>query len=395
MEKRRTAASQSTGLSVYYLLTPRNGRLTLRRKCKGARVSKIRFEHVTRKFGDLTALDDISFAVAAGEFVVLVGPSGCGKSTALRLVAGLDEPDTGHIIIGDRDMRGVPPKARGCAMVFQSYALYPHWSVRENLSFPLRLRRVPKSEIDRRVTAIATDLQLDTVLDRRPKALSGGQRQRVALGRAMAADPAIFLFDEPLSNLDAPLRASMRAEIVARQKAVKKTTLYVTHDQAEALTMADRVVVLNHGTIMGIGPPEELYRDPPNQFVATFLGRPAMNLIEGQLQIDGDSCTIEPPGWSLPRARLARHETANGRTVLAGVRPEHLQFTGAGADASGRIQMREFLGDKILYHVAVGPHTVSVLTEPADQRDLNADVRIAPVEGQVLLFDPATGQRLA
>lgn len=358
-------------------------------------MSNIRFEHVTRKFGDLTALTDISFAVDAGEFVVLVGPSGCGKSTALRLVAGLDEPDAGHVFIGDRDMCGVPPKARGCAMVFQSYALYPHWTVRENLSFPLRLRRVPKADINRRVTAIASELQLDTVLDRRPKALSGGQRQRVALGRAMAADPAIFLFDEPLSNLDAPLRASMRAEIVARQKAVKKTTLYVTHDQAEALTMADRVVVLNHGTIMGIGPPEELYRNPPNQFVATFLGRPAMNLIEGQLRINGESHTLDPLGWSIPRGRLARQETANGRTVLAGARPEHLRLGHPSAVSSGRIQMREFLGDKILYHVALGPHTVSVLSEPADQRELNAEVGVTPDEGHILLFDPATGQRLA
>lgn len=358
-------------------------------------MSSIRFENVSRKFGPVPALDNVSFSVAEGEFVVLVGPSGCGKSTALRLVAGLDEPDEGHILIGDRDMRGVPPKSRGCAMVFQSYALYPHWSVRENLSFPLRLRHVAKPDIERRVTEIASELQLDPVLDRRPKALSGGQRQRVALGRAMAADPAIFLFDEPLSNLDAPLRASMRAEIVARQKSVKKTTLYVTHDQAEALTMADRVVVLSHGTILGIGPPEQLYRDPPNRFVATFLGRPAMNLIDGQIRANGKLYTIDPPGWDLPTDHLGCQGVRTGQPILAGVRAEHLQFVATGAGPSGRIHSREFLGDKILYQVALGPNTISVLTEPADQRELNAKVSVAPADGHVLLFDPATGQRLA
>jgi len=355
-------------------------------------VSNIRFEHVSRKFSDVAALDDISFAVAAGEFVVLVGPSGCGKSTALRLVAGLDAPDEGRIFIGDRNMQGVPPKSRGCAMVFQSYALYPHWSVRDNLSFPLRLRRVPKDDIAQRVTAIATDLQLDSVLERRPKELSGGQRQRVALGRAMAADPSIFLFDEPLSNLDAPLRASMRAEIVARQKAVQKTTLYVTHDQAEALTMADRVVVLNHGVIMGIGPPEELYRNPPNQFVATFLGRPTMNLIEGELQRKGEQFTVTPLGWTFPKCQSL---SADDRKVIAGVRPEHLRFSTAEDVPVGRIRAREFLGDKILYHVALDTHAVSVLTEPTDQRPLNTEVRIEPDKDHILLFDPATGQRLA
>ncbi len=367
----------------------------MRRWCKGARVSSIRFEKVSRKFGHVLALEDISFSVGAGEFVVLVGPSGCGKSTALRLVAGLDEPDEGRILVGDRDMRGVPPKSRGCAMVFQSYALYPHWTVRENISFPLRLRHTPKSDINRRVSEIAAELQLDAVLDRRPKALSGGQRQRVALGRAMAANPSIFLFDEPLSNLDAPLRASMRAEIVARQKAVKKTTLYVTHDQAEALTMADRVVVLNHGRILGIGPPEQLYRDPPNQFVATFLGRPAMNLIDGQIRANGDSYTIDPPGWNLPGEHLRRQGVAAGQPVLSGVRAEHLRFVTADAGPAGQIQSREFLGDKILYQVVLGSNTVSVLTEPADQREVNARVSVAPVNGHVLLFDPATGQRLA
>jgi ABC-type sugar transport system ATPase subunit len=257
------------------------------------------------------------------------------------------------------------------------------------------LRRVPKPEIDRRVTAIAAELQLDSVLERRPKALSGGQRQRVALGRAMAADPSIFLFDEPLSNLDAPLRASMRAEIVARQKLVRKTTLYVTHDQAEALTMADRVIVLNHGKILGIGPPEQLYRDPPNRFVATFLGRPAMNLIPGQIHTNGESYSIDPPGWNLSGECLAGQGIADGQPILAGVRAEHLRFVAAGAGPSGQIQNREFLGDKILYYISLGPNTVSLLAEPTDQRDLNADVCIAPDDGHVLFFDPANGQRLA
>lgn len=358
-------------------------------------MSSVCFENVSKKFGNVTALDGVSFSAGDGEFVVLVGPSGCGKSTALRLVAGLDEPEEGRILIDGADVRGVPPKARGCAMVFQSYALYPHWTVYENLAFPLRLRRTPKSEIERRVTAIAAELQLDAVLERRPKALSGGQRQRVALGRAMAADPSIFLFDEPLSNLDAPLRASMRVEIAARQRSLQRTTLYVTHDQAEALTMADRVIVLDRGRILGIGPPEELYRDPPNLFVATFLGRPAINLVSGHVRRHNESFILDPMGWNLPEDILAVAHLSDGHTVLAGVRAEHLRLVPVLEGPSGKILTREFLGDKILYSAGIGSQVITVLTEPMDRYELGTTVSIEPVAGQILLFEAGSGQRLA
>jgi multiple sugar transport system ATP-binding protein len=357
-------------------------------------VSTIQFENVSKQFGDVAALTNISFAVGDGEFVVLVGPSGCGKSTALRLVAGLDEPDSGCILIDATDMLGVAPKARGCAMVFQAYALYPHWTVFDNLAFPLRLRRVPRGEIRRRVTAIAADLQLDAVLDRRPKALSGGQRQRVALGRALAADPSILLFDEPLSNLDAPLRASMRTEIAARQRKLKKTTLYVTHDQAEALTMADRVVVLNGGRVQGIGPPEQLYRDPPNRFVATFLGRPSMNLILGEVQRQAEGYLVNPPGWPLPELNAATPSALAGRTVEVGVRPEHLRLDNAGSGGAWAIAGREFLGDKTVYYAAAGDTTLTILTESHHHFDTGATVTVEPDPGNVLLFDPASGERI-
>jgi ABC-type sugar transport system ATPase subunit len=354
-------------------------------------VSTIQFKNVGKHFGDIAALDDVSFSVDDAEFVVLVGPSGCGKSTALRLVAGLDAPDGGRILIDGKDMLGVAPKARGCAMVFQAYALYPHWTVFENLAFPLRLRRVPRPEIHRRVTAIAAELQLDGVLDRRPKALSGGQRQRVALGRALAADPKILLFDEPLSNLDAPLRASMRTEIAARQRTLKKTTLYVTHDQAEALTMADRVVVLNGGRIQGIGPPEQLYRDPPNRFVATFLGRPSMNLIVGTMQKGDEGHTIDPPGWPLPEIDAAALSALAGRNVEIGVRPEHVRVD---AEGPWTITGREFLGDKTVYHAAIGDTSATILTESHYHFEPGAPVAVTADPQNILLFDTASGERI-
>lgn len=358
-------------------------------------MATIQFERVGKIFGPTAALQDVAFSAGDGEFVVLVGPSGCGKSTALRLVAGLSEPDRGRILIDGRDMSGVPPKDRGCAMVFQSYALYPHWSVYNNLAFPLKLRHHSKAAIEERVTGIAAELRLTDVLTRRPRELSGGQRQRVAVGRAMAADPGIFLFDEPLSNLDAPLRASMRVEIVARQKSMGKTTLYVTHDQAEALTMADRVVVLDQGRVQGIGPPEQLYRDPPNRFVASFLGRPTINLITGQIEVSDGRVVLGPFGWPLPTEVVSRlHLTADQSTQI-GIRAEDLRVTDGNGRSKWRVVSREFLGDKLLYHTQSGEWNLAILALPDHALELGAMVGITPEPAKVMFFDIRDGNRLA
>ncbi|MGH3000859.1 MAG: ABC transporter ATP-binding protein, partial [Gaiellaceae bacterium] len=251
-------------------------------------MAPITFEHITKKFDDSTAVDDLNIDVADGEFLVLVGPSGCGKTTALRMLAGLEEITSGRILIGDRVVNNVPPGARNVAMVFQSYALYPHMTVYDNLAFSLRNFDVPKPEIERRVQEAANVLELGDYLKRKPKQLSGGQRQRVALGRAIVREPQGFLMDEPLSNLDAALRVQTRAEILKLQKRLGTTTIYVTHDQVEAMTMGDRIAVMSKGVLQQIGTPEELYTRPANTFVAKFIGSPAMNLLpSGVLGIGG------------------------------------------------------------------------------------------------------------
>ncbi len=358
-------------------------------------MATVQFDNVDKSFGERHALMSASFAVEEHEFVVLVGPSGCGKSTALRLVAGLDVPDQGRILIDGKDMRHVSPKDRGCAMVFQSYALYPHWTVYDNLAFPLKLRHTGKQDIQRRVSQIATELRLTDVLDQRPKELSGGQRQRVAVGRAMAGDPPIFLFDEPLSNLDAPLRAAMRGEIVVRQKALSKTTLYVTHDQAEALTMADRVVILDQGCVQGIGPPERLYRDPPNRFVAAFLGRPTINLLDGTLRRMDGHCRLEPLGWELPDVVVSRIPASEGRTIQVGVRAEDMMLQPWRDGRRWTVTGREFLGDKILYTVQSTEWTVTVLTDPHCTFESGTPVAVEPHLEKIMCFQPGDGQRLA
>src|ERR671923_2166653 len=239
----------------------------------------VTYEHVTKKFGDPTAVNDLLLEIADGEFMVLVGPSGCGKSTALRMLAGLEKVSDGRILIGERVVNNVAPQSRDIAMVFQSYALYPHMTVYDNLAFGLRNQKVPKKDIDRRVRRAAEILDLDPLIKRKPKQLSGGQRQRVALGRAIVREPAAFLMDEPLSNLDAKLRVQTRAEILKLQQELETTTIYVTHDQVEAMTMGDRIAVMNLGVLQQVGTPEELYENPTNVFVAGFIGSPAMNLI--------------------------------------------------------------------------------------------------------------------
>jgi multiple sugar transport system ATP-binding protein len=334
-------------------------------------MAPITFDHVTKRFDDTVAVADLSIDVADGEFLVLVGPSGCGKTTALRMLAGLEDISGGRILIGDRVVNHVAPGARDVAMVFQSYALYPHMKVYDNLAFSLRNKKVPKREIDERVRQTADTLELSEFLKRKPKQLSGGQRQRVALGRAIVREPKAFLMDEPLSNLDAALRVQTRAEILRLQKRLGTTTIYVTHDQIEAMTMGDRIAVMNKGELQQLGTPEELYEHPANTFVAQFIGSPAMNV--------------------LPSSVLG----VGGTGQLAGFRPEHAQL-GNGRAGTGTLQASvevvEYLGDEQLAHLRFGDHEIVVKlpVEPRLQRGEQETISV-PLD-KVLLFDEASSR---
>ena len=290
-------------------------------------MGRIQLKQVKKSFGDVTVIPPLDLEIEDGEFVVFVGPSGCGKSTLLRLIAGLEDTTDGNIEIDGKDATHIPPAKRGLAMVFQSYALYPHMSVRKNIAFPMRMAKIPEDEQNRRIEAAAKALNLTDYLDRRPGQLSGGQRQRVAIGRAIVREPAAFLFDEPLSNLDAALRVGMRLEISELHKRLATTMIYVTHDQVEAMTMADKIVVLRAGYIEQVGSPLELYREPQNLFVAGFIGSPKMNLIEGAEAAKYDAHTI-------------------------GIRPEHIDVTEDGSgDWSGRVGVAEHLGSDTFFHI--------------------------------------------
>ncbi|GAC1409836.1 MAG: sn-glycerol-3-phosphate ABC transporter ATP-binding protein UgpC [Gemmatimonadaceae bacterium] len=325
----------------------------------------VSFTHVTKTFGSAKVIEDFDLEVADGELLVLVGGSGSGKSTILRMLAGLETVTSGTIRIDDRDVTDLPPRDRDVAMVFQDYGLYPHMTVRENLSLGLRLRKVPRQEIDRRVSWAAGMLALEPLLDRKPKALSGGQRQRVAMGRAMVREPKVFLFDEPLSNLDAGLRAQMRIEIGGLQRRLKTTTVYVTHDQVEAMTLGDRIVVLADGRIQQIGRPIELYLAPVNRFVAGFIGTPAMNFLPGALEQEGGGTYFTAEGTRL-RVGEGIMRLAAREPVTLGIRPEDMQVDSTvqhsapqSADSdtlTGRVVLVERLGGTSHIHFEVGPH---------------------------------------
>ncbi|HML12983.1 MAG TPA: sn-glycerol-3-phosphate ABC transporter ATP-binding protein UgpC [Xanthobacteraceae bacterium] len=300
-------------------------------------MARIAFRAVSKRYGDVTAVRDLDLEIRDKEFVVLLGPSGCGKTTTLHMIAGLEEVSAGELWFDDRIVNGLPPHRRDAAMVFQSYALYPHKSVYENIAFGLRMRRVERREIDRRVRAAAAKLEIAALLDRRPSQLSGGQRQRVALGRAMVREPAVFLMDEPLSNLDAALRISMRAEIKHLHTAMQTTFVYVTHDQAEALTLADRIVVMQDGVVEQIGSPDEVYERPRNMFVASFLGNPPINYLSGVLAVEGGTPVFRRGDLrvALPMAAISAAATGRAEVVL-GIRPEDV----AAAGAPGRPELR-------------------------------------------------------
>jgi multiple sugar transport system ATP-binding protein len=328
-------------------------------------MADVTFEAVSKTYEDGTrAVRDLDLTIRDGEFMVLVGPSGCGKTTALRMVAGLEEISGGAVRIGARVVNDVPSRDRDIAMVFQSYALYPHLSVYENIAFGLKVKRVPKDEIERRVTATARTLDLESLLGRKPRALSGGQRQRVAMGRAIVRQPQVFLMDEPLSNLDAKLRVQMRAEIARVQGDLGTTTIYVTHDQVEAMTMGDRVAVMRKGDLQQVAEPQELYDRPVNLFVAGFIGSPAMNLLDAELAGADGAMELQVGsrrlhlGAELVRRRPALRAYAGSRVVV-GIRPEHIEDAEWAGDVPegerlrGRLQLREALGSELVLHLEV------------------------------------------
>ncbi|RKP44033.1 sn-glycerol-3-phosphate import ATP-binding protein UgpC [Trinickia fusca] len=345
--------------------------------------------------GKQFVLHGIDVDVADGEFVVLVGPSGCGKSTLLRMVAGLESVSEGEIAIGGRVVNTLEPKDRDIAMVFQNYALYPHMSVKDNMAYGLKIRGIERAQIDARVAAAAKILELDPLLARKPRELSGGQRQRVAMGRAIVREPSVFLFDEPLSNLDAKLRVQMRLEIQRLHARLATTSVYVTHDQIEAMTLATRVIVMNRGHAEQIGAPTEIYERPATVFVASFIGSPAMNLLSGQLSNDGTTFEVAGGGPRLPvaGARGVGREVAMGREWILGIRPEHLTPRADGAAASMTVDSCELLGADNLAHGRWGNHDVTVRLPHADRPARGQVITAAlPIE-HLHFFDPATGKR--
>jgi multiple sugar transport system ATP-binding protein len=353
-------------------------------------MAEVAFKQVQKSFGAVQVLKQIDLTVKDGEFLVLVGPSGCGKSTLLRALAGLEGVTQGRILIDGRVVNDLPPKDRDIAMVFQNYALYPHMSVLENLTFALKLRDLKPDEIAARADQAATILGLQDLLGRYPRHLSGGQRQRVAMGRAIVRDPKVFLFDEPLSNLDAKLRVQMRAEIKALHQRLRATTVYVTHDQIEAMTMADRIVVLNGGVIEQIGAPLELYDRPRNLFVAGFIGSPAMNFIKGTIRANGRLAFEGASGVELPLA--AAPQGSDGRAAVYGVRPEHFVIADDGADA--QVQVIEPTGSELQVMAKLGDDDIIAVFRERHAFKPGDKIRLKPDPRVVHLFDEPTGQRL-
>jgi multiple sugar transport system ATP-binding protein len=357
-------------------------------------MAAVTLRSVRKAYNTTVAVDDATFTIADGELLVLVGPSGCGKSTVLRLIAGLEEATSGTIMIGDRDVTQLEPRDRDIAMVFQSYALYPHMTVRENLGFGLKLRGHAAQDIATRVKEAAETLELTTLLERLPRQLSGGQRQRVALGRALVRQPQVFLLDEPLSNLDAKLRASTRAEIARLHRALGTTMIYVTHDQVEAMTLGQRIVVLDRGIVQQIDAPMRIYDEPANLFVAGFLGNPAMNFFRGRVRADG--AALEGHGTELP---LASPKAQAGREVVAGIRPEDLQRVDAAA-APNRLRLTatvdliEAIGNEAYIHARVADWRVIARSAPHNLPAIGARITLQTAPERMHFFDAQNGRRI-
>jgi multiple sugar transport system ATP-binding protein len=357
-------------------------------------MATVTFEHVWKRFGDFAAVNDLNLEIGDGEFMVLVGPSGCGKTTSLRMIAGLEEVSEGTLKIGDRVVNDIAPKDRDIAMVFQSYALYPHMSVRDNLAFGLKLRKIAKAEIETRVNEAARILGLEN-LDKKPRELSGGQRQRVALGRAIVREPAVFLMDEPLSNLDAKLRVQTRAEIARLHQRLGTTTVYVTHDQVEAMTMGSRIAVMSQGLLQQVGAPQDVYDQPKNRFVAGFIGSPSMNFVD----MTADGSQVSGDGITFPIPKRYSAALTGTRKLVAGFRPEHLEL-GDMANAAGiraKADVVEYLGSEELLHTTITGHEGDVVAVVSSEHRVRPGdiIELKLPLDRLYLFDAETGDALA
>jgi multiple sugar transport system ATP-binding protein len=350
----------------------------------------VRFEHVTKRYGKVEAVKDLNLDIPDGQFMTLVGPSGCGKSTTLNMLAGLDDVTEGEIYIDDQEVSRLPPGERDIAMVFQNYALYPHMSVRDNLAFALMVRKESREAIQRKVTDAARLLGIEELLDRKPRQLSGGQRQRVALGRALVREPRLFLLDEPLSNLDAKLRVQMRAELKLLFDRLATTVVYVTHDQAEAMTMSDRVAIFDKGVVQQVGTPLELYDKPANAFVAGFLGSPPMNFLEGEIvdgQVRGSGYAFTLPAWAGSMAR--------GAAVILGLRPEDITLRDGTGPATASISLVEPMGSSTIVYTRIGENLVAIETGKDTNLGAGSAVSLDIDPNRLHLFDAVTGRSLA
>ncbi|MFC1878732.1 ABC transporter ATP-binding protein [Chloroflexota bacterium] len=365
-------------------------------------MASVTFDHVFKRFGDVTAVNDLDIQVADKEFLVLVGPSGCGKTTALRCLAGLEDITEGRILIGDQVVNDVAPKDRDIAMVFQSYALYPHMSVYDNMAFGLKLRKTPKQEIQRRVQEAADILGIGNLLDRKPRQLSGGQRQRVAVGRAIVREPKVFLFDEPLSNLDAKLRVETRANISKLHQQLQTTFIYVTHDQVEAMTMATRIVVINQGILQQIDTPQTLYDLPTNLFVAGFIGSPAMNFFPAKLVKDGNKLFVDGGSFNveIPESKADVYMPHEGKDIIFGIRPEDIHnpdFTPPGIipqPVECTVDVTELMGNEIFVYLKTGENIFVGRVDPRSRYQINDKVQVVFNMANMHIFDKDTEQAI-
>ena len=365
-------------------------------------MASVTYKNVVKRFGDMTAVDDVNFHVEDKEFLVLVGPSGCGKTTALRLLAGLEEITSGEILIGDRVVNDIAPKDRDIAMVFQSYALYPHLSVYENMAFGLKLRKMPKEEIKKRVQEAADILGLQDLLNRKPRQLSGGQRQRVAVGRAIVREPKVFLYDEPLSNLDAKLRVETRANISKLHQRLQTTFIYVTHDQVEAMTMATRIAVINKGELQQLDSPQNLYDKPNNLFVAGFIGSPAMNFFPAKLKKDQGSLFVETDAFTvkIPDERAAAYMKYEGKQITFGIRPEDIhnpEFLPPNIHAekvAAKVDVIELMGNEVVLYLLSGKNTYVARVDPRSRYRVNDQAQMAFNMDRIHIFDATTEQAI-
>ncbi len=378
-------------------------------------MAEVELEHISKKYGEFTAVQDVNLKIRDGEFVVLVGPSGCGKTTTLRMVAGLEDISEGTIRIDGEVVNRLPPKDRDIAMVFQSYALYPHMSVFDNMAFSLKVRRFPSSaggkevmrklrhvQVARRVKEAAALLGIEDQLHKKPAQLSGGQRQRVAVGRAIVRNPKVFLFDEPLSNLDAKLRVAMRAELAKLHQTLKSTMIYVTHDQAEAMTLGDRVVVMDKGVVQQVDDPQTLYDHPRNRFVAGFIGSPAMNFLDASIRIQDSSVFLDFASFRLrvPEELVPLVKPHAGEVVTFGIRPENLhdrlfaQMVRPDSTVPAKVEVKEAMGSDLFLYLKVGEHTVHARMSPATKVDVGGTLDLYFDTGKMHLFDRKSGETI-